>query len=179
MQSFEVIPISRISWNVQFDNVLQEPTRDPDVWPAPAPKDPQVSHELSSVWPSRSRFWPIHGKCPRFICILQGMGSSYTFCSSRLSWLWWCSSCKGAAEEHQVKNLGSIRSIWFGVFHHFFIDWLCFVWTIALVAKFFCSSDSGPARGGGGRNVKGGDLPNRWPQRRPKRCLRKLTNATS
>ena len=27
---------------------------------------------------------------------------------------------------------------------------------------FFCSSDSGPARGGAGRNVKGGDLPNRW-----------------
>ena len=24
-------------------NPLQEPTRDPDVWPAPAPKDPQVS----------------------------------------------------------------------------------------------------------------------------------------
>ena len=123
MQSFEVIPISRISWNVQFDNVLQEPTRDPDVWPAPAPKDPQVSHELSSVWPSRSRFWPIHWKCPSFICILQGMGSSYTFCSSRLSWLWWCSSCKGAAEEHQVKNLGSTRSIWFGAFHQFF-NWL-------------------------------------------------------
>ena len=30
---------------------------------------------------------------------------------------------------------------------------------------FHCSSDSGAARGGAGRNVKGGDLPNRWKQR--------------
>ena len=30
-----------------LNNNLQEPTRDPDVWPAPAPKDPQVSHWIS------------------------------------------------------------------------------------------------------------------------------------
>ena len=64
MQSFEVgficfLQIERLICNVVLDkrvsffghkiieHVLQEPTRDPDVWPAPAPKDPQVSFKGS------------------------------------------------------------------------------------------------------------------------------------
>jgi len=72
---------------------FEEPTRDPDVWPAPAPKDPQV-------WDP-----PTH-----------------------------------SAQADSRGSGGGVRPV---------------------RGPRKSTSDSGPARGGAGRNVKGGDLPNR------------------
>ena len=120
-----------------LNNILQEPTRDPDVWPAPAPKDPQVSHWISVVICLNMQQLPTVVSLFHFRCgILQR-----TLLKQTLVGLVGESAPSGGRGKAPGKSWVKTRDSG----------------TI-----FVCSSDSGPARGGAGRNVKGGDLPNRW-----------------
>lgn len=130
-----------------LNNILQEPTRDPDVWPAPAPKDPQVSHWISVSMCLNMQQLPTVVSLFHFRCgILQRILLKQTLVGL---------VGESAPSGGRGKAPGDMRRLRSkpGTFAAFIIP----VGTI-----FFCSSDSGPARGGAGRNVKGGDLPNRW-----------------